>query len=375
MNKIASCTIALWLLVACSTPSSQFGEEFKTFNYKDIQTNAVKVEDASTFFKNSSEYIELKMTDKSMVGFISKVSVTDSSIFILAHDQLMAFDRDGSFKTQIGKIGQGPEEVVSMTDFTVDEINRKIYVFDTMGQKIAVYDIDNNYLTSIPFGGIARNIEYWNNQLCASSMNFLGMDPHNFVALNSINGDTLVASANPVRYSGEEFFIETFHPTLQSLEKELLIRQDYNDTIYTYQGDMQNPTVKYVFDFDNKKLSYDILRNMKTYEKRCADYVHLIDFMESPELILVAMMDEGKDTKYVIDKLTGKSYALHRNALKDENGLPFWPTCYSNGVFVSFIMPDLALEHKHEIKDEKVKSIIANLKEDSNPILVLSKVK
>ena len=62
-------------------------------------------------------------------------------------------------------------------------------------------------------------------------------------------------------------------------------------------------------------------------------------------------------------------------SIRHENYQHIVTDIYSKGVFVSFIMPDLALRHKHEIKDEKDKSINANLKEDSNPILVLSKVK
>lgn len=374
-NQLLNTAIALCLFSACSRPTNQINPEFKNFNYDELKSNAVTIEEAREFFHIPSEFIELEMTEQSMVGFVSKVSITDSSIFILAHDQLMKFGRDGKFKNQIGKIGQGPEEVVSLTDFTVDRKSQKVYVFDTMGQKIVVYDTTNNYLTSIPFGGIARNIVYWNNQLCASSMNFLGIDSVSFVTLNPINGDTLASSINPVRYDAEEFFIESYHPTLQPLEKDLLLRQDYNDTIYTCRENQQGLTPKYVFDFGDEKLSYAILRTMETYEKQCSAYIHLIDFMESPELIFVSMMDKGKIVSYVIDKRTNEYYSLKGNHLKNDRGFDFWPSCYSNGFFVSFITPEQVLEHQESIKDEKLKLIASKLKEDSNPILVLSNVR
>lgn len=92
------------------------------------------------------EIVPLEVTDESLIGEIEKMKVTDSDIWVL-HDKderIYRFSRDGKFLNKVGKIGQGPEEYVRMSDFFVDENNQEVYIQTTI-VGVKVYDYEGNY--------------------------------------------------------------------------------------------------------------------------------------------------------------------------------------------------------------------------------------
>lgn len=57
------------------------------------------------------------------------------------------FDKGGSFIREIGQEGQGPGEYAMLTDFTVDEERKEVYINDVL--KIVVYDYEGNFKRNI----------------------------------------------------------------------------------------------------------------------------------------------------------------------------------------------------------------------------------
>jgi hypothetical protein len=78
----------------------------------------------------SVDIVKLETNDSCLIKSVWKVYVTDGYIGILEHDQrpYKLFDRKGYFISQIGNIGQGPNEYVSIISSNIDETSKRVYI-------------------------------------------------------------------------------------------------------------------------------------------------------------------------------------------------------------------------------------------------------
>jgi hypothetical protein len=141
-----------------------------------IDLDAVEKEDTvinmSSFFKKANTVI-LEDHDYAIIGNISALQVSEEYIFVLdtwSAKKLFIFDKTGKYIRQIGSLGQGPEEYLSINDFCLDCKNREIYLLDNGGGKVLKYDWDGKYIksTKLSHNYIYGNIAYSENQLYCS---------------------------------------------------------------------------------------------------------------------------------------------------------------------------------------------------------------
>jgi hypothetical protein len=98
----------------------------------------------SSIFKNIRTII-LKENDDVVIGGIDGIQVVDNYIFVLDRfkaKKLFVFDKEGNFIRQIGQIGVGPGEYLSIVDFCIDKEKREVYILDRDGIKIRKYNLD-----------------------------------------------------------------------------------------------------------------------------------------------------------------------------------------------------------------------------------------
>ncbi|MCX6224343.1 MAG: 6-bladed beta-propeller, partial [Bacteroidia bacterium] len=105
---------------------------------------------------DSITFIPLETTPDCLMGSaINKIVCGDSTIFILeglSEKTLFAFDYNGKFKFKIKRVGKGPGEFTSMSDFCItpdhqlaitDEVGKKIIFFDHQGVFLREMKTDN----------------------------------------------------------------------------------------------------------------------------------------------------------------------------------------------------------------------------------------
>lgn len=88
----------------------------------------------------SIETICLETSDKSLIGRISMVEITDSLIIVaddIAPKKVLAFNIDGTFSHQIGAIGEGPEDYSSINQVFI--ANGSVYILDWTRSKLLEY--------------------------------------------------------------------------------------------------------------------------------------------------------------------------------------------------------------------------------------------
>jgi hypothetical protein len=114
------------------------------------------------------EYIKLETTSECYITNIAKLIVSDSILLIKSpytdYNRLLMFNVDGGFIKEIGSYGRGPGECLSVFDFTVNKIEKLIYILDSMG-KFLVYDYSGKYIKTVSFDSRPTNILYHNGAI------------------------------------------------------------------------------------------------------------------------------------------------------------------------------------------------------------------
>lgn len=128
----------------------------------------------SDIFKEM-QTIVLEASKEAIIGTINKIKVTNDMIFILDGKRpksLKVFSLSGKFIREIGIWGRAPGEYTSLSDFTLDTVNKIIYTMDPTLQKIYKYDLNTGeFLGDYKLNGAktarSYNIQYLNGKIYA----------------------------------------------------------------------------------------------------------------------------------------------------------------------------------------------------------------
>lgn len=92
---------------------------------------------------DSAYVLPLEMKQDFVIGDVSKMNYADSLYFILDRKthSVYSFNELGKFVGVLNKKGQGPEEYLSIYDFDIDKVNKKIYLL-CHPQMIMITDLD-----------------------------------------------------------------------------------------------------------------------------------------------------------------------------------------------------------------------------------------
>lgn len=122
-----------------------------------------KIEDHSSMLEVKSicpdsilapEYriIQLETTEECIVGVTDNLLIADSLIFVVDTwgRQISVFDMNGKFQNHIGRKGHAKGEYVSMYSVTLDTRQKRVCIIDADSQKLLFYDYKGNFLSQEP---------------------------------------------------------------------------------------------------------------------------------------------------------------------------------------------------------------------------------
>lgn len=115
--------------------------------------------------------IPLETTDESLVGGrFNKVIKKDSTLYVQSINDILMFGLTGQFKGRLSKVGAGPGEYASLSDFDVLPDLDEIWV--SSSKKIYRYRIStSDFIGSIPLSFYANKFKYLGNN------EFIAMTP------------------------------------------------------------------------------------------------------------------------------------------------------------------------------------------------------
>ncbi len=397
---------------------------------KSVKSNIIDLESAvgtgsveklSSYAKDIS-YIALESNSESFIGNIRKVDFSNGIIYIQDEKGVIKlFSDKGKYLSTFNKKGRGSGEYINMATFRIEPMDGSINVIDEMG-KVYKYDSDFNFVKLIPF--VDEKIFFSgegfhlldNNRYLITKSSIQLTDPASgvtneiilyddsakihfkigFVQKNDIHSHSEGGKVISLSYANFPYYISRFKNlfTLITPIKDTIYSLNNNGELslrYTINyGKYSRPVDKDIFSFEKTILINNfIVFKPPLFESE--DFIffefNMGSFCKNP---IERVSRFGKsEFKYreteeyaIFNKKTGKLTFLDlpedgkRGMVEDiKNGPPFWPQFTgTNGEFISYMtaLDFLALAEKPEAKPGIISEVAAKIKEDDNPVIIIS---
>jgi hypothetical protein len=392
MCKVFYLSILVVIITVSCNSGNKKKEIIENDNVYTVDFDNIPKEDKilmSSLFKRVTP-IPLETTDESLIGKIDKFQIFDGKIFVLDRDLatgLFIFDMDGKFIRRTGRVGQGPGEYEQLFDFTIDEINSEIYLFDD-SYHILVYDVNTGkYIRQINI------VERRSSNYIQCSNGRLYIDANN---KSEEDGDYLLYEIDtqtgkckkswlPAEYNkgwmgywsyGNRFFAG-------SCQRSPKYAQLFMDTVYSIENEGVIPFLtvrsnRWTTEKDVKRANDDVMK----MDAVVTDRVYGINyFVEGKDIIFFTVLEDGFHQLHVVcdNRNGGKNVRIAEWLVNDilcEGGLfGTWMLCCSDEKGVYSVLPIEFLSLTENL-DEKIKKDVPNrealltAKDDDNPMIL-----
>ncbi|HCS11040.1 MAG TPA: hypothetical protein DIV40_06250 [Clostridiales bacterium] len=349
----------------------------------------------SSYFKSVKPII-LETSENNLLKSIDAIQVTSDCIFILdrGYKKLHCFDKAGRFIRQIGHLGNGPGEFNNISDFTLDENNKLIFILDNYTSKIHVYKFTGEHIFSInihnTMDGVFGHIQYSNNHL------FTDYQP------NKISTKGAAPLLMKIDINSGKLLDEYLSSEIYNLGFQLIT---FKNNSYFYSKNSHSPYYapiysNIVFSIENNITPYFQIKSSRLLKKDdletfdlsfsgiIADINNLNkiksiwNFLEIGDYIICEYSDWYKLNTIVFSK-TNKSANLYGGFFDDyvykvfEGSIPHYMACSdTKGMYAHMNINDIPLfidyynsgKIKFDFNQFQI-DITEDLSEDSNPLL------
>lgn len=347
------------------------------------------------------EYIPLELTDdnKSMIGQVMDVILTDKFIFVLSDPTcgVLQFDLKGNFIRQVAKYGQGPGELLfPISMYSVDEEN-KLYI--TGAYQTTIYNFDGTFEESYDRGGRMSFYSYpiGEGRVIETSSDGIpfGSEGHFGIGIfsNMGKGDTIFMKndfSNDKIFSPKESGFKLTRCILSDVG--VLFSTMTSDTIYRLNKDTVIPAFCWQRNLNDESLknAYSLLKFIPTNTE-----LFLYDLIEFPKSICFRYVYKEKSFIMLYDKHSGKILSTSTPYKWDDianvdfwmtmwginndidNGVPIAPLHWYNNKKISIQCTPAStidyLRDKGELK--AAPDILKEMNGDDNPIVIIYHLK
>ena len=335
------------------------------------------------------EYIPLETTDDILCS---------GSIWAVGENLIIAtnFKSDGNiffFNRENGKIlkkinhkGQGGEEYTSALGFVLDETNNELYVSDTYGRKILVYDLDGNFKRKLSWKGdfmfgeifsfdqkhlICQDILNENNTVIRSAQSFMLLSKENGNIIKTIpipfkdKKTIIMTHADEKTGMYYAYAPSTSHPLVPYFNNYVLAEYSA-DTIYRYtpNGAME-PIIARTPSVQTMNPEVFLFPTMFT------DRYYFVEAVEKTmEFKTTDIVYDKQEKNLFTYKIYNDDYAYEKEAFLKSRPLnsevPTWQFLDADELVDDF--------ENGKLKG-KLKEVASRLHEDNNPVIMLIKYK
>jgi len=413
INMKKSPSILIWitlLIFGCS--SEKPNKEFKIIDLENSigKSKAVYLSEIA----ESIEYIPLETRKESIVGQIlsDRLKLEDNLIVIefAGNRNLKIFQRDGKFVDTLNKVGNGPDEVLTISDIDFSPGKKTISLYDTY--KLIEFDIFGNKIRKIDVSKTKLYCEYLTGftklgdnyyVFPASNYDFHIKSEYSIFVLdtlsqivlktpypkeeiefvNSITGENSYSPEPKVfKFKNKVRVINGYNPYIVSINEDLTV-----DTAYVINYGKYNRK-----DFPDGHSSRNNIPCLEFYGKifEGSSYL-LMQFRTGTLPIKKREMLSRNGVKIthslacsIFDKKSGEfSFIdpcdLNEFGIIDDiyGGPAFWPMYISKDDYMINIIDAykfIQYAQTHKVT-EKIKKIADSLNENDNPVVVLVKLK
>ena len=340
--------------------------------------------------------VALETTDESVIGYVSKLIVTQGYIYVVDNwhgNKVLRFGMDGKYLNQIGREGDGPGEYLQPSDVYID---KDITVLDQFQMKLITYDLAGKLRSEkkLPF-------------ICQSVIK-LEDGGYIFKTGNADNGQIKGLTGYHVWRTDSALNIEgrAIHhdPNLfdnyfdcnstRGTTRGTLMTNYFSDSLYWVSKDGEI-RCDYILNFGDKRpteMLYARNSEKAMARQRSGAMYMRGDIAESEDYIMVYVGCKGDYVMYI--SKDSDEVRCYRDIALDESN-PFWGGCKSSdctiegNIFVKATSANQIIETYKQIvkmiKDGEIENITIGheqeismcekLKPEDNPCVVFYKMK
>jgi hypothetical protein len=203
---------------------------------------------------DSVQYIPLETNDTSLLDNINKMYLTKNRIVVADYNnKFHLFDINGRYIRQIGGLGKGPGERMTLSDFIVDEKCNTIITLDARRRKIQYFTLEGEYL--------------YEKKISFQTSEFAKLDSVNYIFsnINEYNEDMYniyITNSDFQIVSGyfDDIISGCYSSACRNMcayDNSYLYASWYSNNIY--KGSSVNaPKIKWKFDFGKYNIPQDL---------------------------------------------------------------------------------------------------------------------
>ena len=407
MKHILTGLICLILITACER-NTKNNTPFSTDDYLHvIDLNKTVPEIPLSEIFASVAPIALETTKNSLIGNIDKVVATPEYLIVLDRsiaNALFLFKKDGTFLHKFGRIGGGPGEYSSISNFCYDNTTGTIYMLDFQTNRVNLYDIHaSSFLKSIQLQnnnkGYSRFIYYQGGELYTDLESFPGPVEHLLYRRNQTTGEIEDAWFDKKTYAKNIDYVG-WNLFLFGDDNSFKINTYFMDGILSFEKGKITPFLTFTPEHtinmgDLKGLNLKnngetpIETEIWTYMSKINKVFDIDPYFEHKDLIYMEFILGGKFKSLIYSKKTKdfkyvngrEDDLLYKEVNKDRNSefrqhLSSFIAQDDNGLYAvqrGQTRDNLKKLLKHDRFTENFKSAaieLTNLEEDANPVLL-----
>lgn len=380
LNELKTLSLSAILILIVLVPSCRKGRQKAATNAEIVAKVEVSESDKGFDVCQMADFekvIPLETVGDALIGEIDKLEMDDSHIVIL--DKRMRtvwlFGIDGKFIRKIGRLGNGPKEYVSLDDMCFDKENGTVWIWDRIKQVMLEYDLADDFLKEVATG-FSSNVFAKTKDGFWLYYSYLKNPDNNSLILVNEEMDHLVKGF----FATKETFPVSLSSGFTSWAGKEYFYFPLSNVLYSLDGTEARPYIE--FDFGERTLPYSKIVNMSPEE-----YETLIDSGS----YLGGLKNVQLSSKYCFFQFSStvqNKYVTAYYGVLDLETLKVEVFSYLNGsdLLVDFssllcvtandelVYPICPSKHNPIYFDE-LRTLVPEVTEDSNPVLVLYKLK
>ena len=333
-------------------------------------------------------FLKLETTEDCLVTTINKIHFDDEKIFIYdKNKKIFVFDESGKFLNTVGRIGQGPDDHLSITDFYLDKTNKRICVYDIFKGSIFTYSYYGKLLEKKPINkNIFQNVTHTflleQNSILLNKKNHI-TSKYNF---SVVSGKDFGQMDNfvPYPFVGEKYGLSIGQIPVTESNNQIFMSAYLSDTIYRYDPNTKKivPDMVYIGkcrpmnkkDVEGMYLEVASDGQRIGLEKKLSFGINSITMTQ--KYLTFCASDYNSFERIIWNMETKKGYTTpsissFEELLMSKNPLNFLSSLIAStdDAFVSVIQAENFIIEDWK-DDEVAKKVAENTLDDDNPILV-----
>lgn len=378
MKLLISFLLLVFLIPSC-TKRNQSGA-FDEISFGQSESLPV-----SELFETS--FVKLSTSDECLIGTVNQIEEVNEHFLVLdgvVEKKLFLFRNNGIFLKQIGKNGAGPGEYLMPISFSIDNSKKQLTIIDAVGRKVLFYDLSNyNFLFEMKLPFSSTKMEWLSENVIAwySSSSSKGDDDGYVILTDSsfqIKNRMLKKDFKTAYYVGTK-------PKLYKNSGCLSVYKPFVSEIYRITEDSLR--LSYRLSFGNYKMAPIEFLKKEGGKKgnylsalRNSSYIYYYTVNENDDVLFVPYYVNETMFYGVYCKKNKRIYNYTKEMIQNDLLVGAFSSPVGsdrNGSFISLLRPSLLMEldKKGVSLDKRLLSLLANSKEEDNPILLIYKTK